>query len=199
VTTSGPAGDGAQGAAGGGGAATPPGPPLEPALAALLGEDTAEELAAQWEAERPPPVSPAANLGAAVVVIGLGAAALVASLGLGRGSLDSPAAGTWPLLLSAVLILLGIGLALTARITTDTERFSRNSWLVVAGLVSVLPFAALLPVIGFEIPTLLLAFVWLKLLGRESWRVSIVGSLAMTVALYLVFVAALGVNIPHLF
>ena len=60
-------------------------------------------------------------------------------------------------------------------------------------------FVAVIDTIGFEIPSLLLAFVWLRFLGRESWRSSIVTSLCVVVAFYLVFVAALSVPIPHLF
>jgi putative tricarboxylic transport membrane protein len=44
-----------------------------------------------------------------------------------------------------------------------------------------------------------LAFVWLKVLGHEGWRTSIIASVAMVVAFYLVFVVALGTSIPHLF
>jgi putative tricarboxylic transport membrane protein len=87
----------------------------------------------------------------------------------------------------------------TARGTTDAERFNRTSWLVLAGLATMVVFVAVISVIGFEIPAALLAFVWLRFLGHESWRTSVVGSLAMVVAFYLIFVAALSVPIPHLF
>ena len=60
-------------------------------------------------------------------------------------------------------------------------------------------FVALISVIGFEIPSALLAFVWLRFLGGESWRTSAVTSIGVVVAFYLVFVAALSVPIPHLF
>ena len=72
---------------------------------------TPEELAAQWEAEKPPAAGPVNNLAAAVVVIGFGVFALVLSLRLGIGSAESPAAGTWPFVISLVLIILGIVLA----------------------------------------------------------------------------------------
>ena len=73
------------------------------------------------------------------------------------------------------------------------------SWLVVAGLATMVGFVAVIGVIGFEIPAALLAFVWLRVLGHEGWRTSIVTSLAVVVAFYLIFVAALSVPIPHLF
>jgi hypothetical protein len=103
------------------------------------------------------------------------------------------------MLISLALLVLGLGLVVTARGTSDAERFSRSTWLVLAGLATMVVFVAVIGVIGFEIPAALLAFVWLRFLGGESWRSSIVTSLAVVVAFYLVFVAALSVPIPHLF
>jgi hypothetical protein len=45
----------------------------------------------------------------------------------------------------------------------------------------------------------LLCFLWLRFLGRESWRLSILTSIGTVAGFYLVFVAALAVPIPHLF
>jgi hypothetical protein len=42
-------------------------------------------------------------------------------------------------------------------------------------------------------------FVWLRFLGRESWRLSIITSLATVVVFYIVFVGLLAVPIPHMF
>jgi hypothetical protein len=161
-----------------------------------------EEAVHQLEAEaehRPPPAGPVTNLAVAVVVVALGAAALVGSLSLGAGTARNPGSGTWPTLISIALLLLGLGLVATARRTHDAERFIGSSWLVLAGLATMIVFVALISVIGFEIPAALLAFVWLRFLGRESWRSSIVTSLGVVVAFYLIFVAALSVPIPHLF
>jgi hypothetical protein len=148
---------------------------------------------------RPPPAGTTTNLVVATLVVALGAAALVGSLSLGAGSAGNPGSGTWPLVLSIAIIVLGLGLAATARTTSDAERFSRSSWLVLAGLATMVVFVALVSVIGFEIPAALLAFVWLRFLGGEGWRTSIVISIGLVVAFYLIFVAALSVPIPHLF
>ena len=95
--------------------------------------------------------------------------------------------------------VLAIALALLARRTADAERFSGASLAVVVGLATMVAFVAVVGTIGFEIPAALLAFVWLRFLGREGWRTSIVTSLGVVVAFYLIFVAALGVPVPHLF
>jgi hypothetical protein len=148
---------------------------------------------------RPPPAGPVTNVVVAVVVVALGAAALVGSLSLGAGSAGSPGSGTWPTLVSLTLIVLGLALLPAVRRTADAERFTRPSWLVLVGIATMVVFVALISVIGFEIPAALLAFVWLRFLGGESWRSSIITSLAVVVAFYLIFVAALAVPIPHLF
>jgi hypothetical protein len=161
-------------------------------------EDAVHEF--EHDAEhRPPPAGTATNLVVALLVVALGAAALVGSLSLGAGSAGNPGSGTWPMILSLLLVVLGVALAATARSTDDTERFSRASWLVLAGLATMVVFVAVIEVIGFEIPAGLLAFVWLRFLGGEGWRTSVVTSVGVVIAFYLVFVAALSVPIPHLF
>jgi len=150
--------------------------------------------------ERPPTAGPLTNLITATVVVLLGGAAFVGSLGLGVGTLSAPGPGTWPAIVSAILVVLGVVLAARARNNAgDAERFTRSGLLVLASVGSMAAFVAVIATIGFEIPTALLAFIWLRLLGRESWRTSVVLSLAVTAAFYLLFVAALDVTIPHLF
>jgi hypothetical protein len=160
---------------------------------------TPEELAKQWEAEKPPAAGPLANLGAAAVVVGISIVGIVGAVRLGVGTPERPRAGTWPLIISLVMLVLGIALAATAKQTHDTEKFTRESWGVLAGLATMAGFAAVIGTVGFEIPALLLAFFWLKVLGRESWRLSIIGSLLMVAAFYALFVVALSVSIPHRF
>jgi hypothetical protein len=161
-----------------------------------------EEAVHQLEAEaehRPPPAGPITNVVVAVIVIALGAAALVGSLNLGAGTASQPGSGTWPMLISIALIVLGLALLPAVRRTFDAERFTGSSWMVLIGVATMVVFVAVISIIGFEIPAALLAFVWLRFLGHESWRSSIITSLGVVVAFYLIFVAALAVPIPHLF
>ncbi len=148
---------------------------------------------------RPPAAGTLSNLVTAVVVTALGAAALAGAAGLGLGTAAQPGSGTWPMLVAVVTVLIGVALAVTARLAHDSERFTRSSLLVLVGLATMVLFVALLPVIGFEIPAALLCFVWLRFLGGESWRMSLGLSVGLVAAFYVVFVGALGVPIPHLF
>jgi hypothetical protein len=195
----GPGGSSAAGATPQGQGTPDEGRATEPAPSSLHDlEEAVHQLEADAE-HRPPPAGPVTNVVVAVVVIALGAAALVGSLSLGAGTASKPGSGTWPMLISIALIVLGIALLPAVRRTHDAERFAGPSVLVLVGLVTMVVFVALISVIGFEIPAALLAFVWLRFLGHESWRSSIITSLGVVVAFYLIFVAALAVPIPHLF
>ena len=151
------------------------------------------------EHDRPPPIGTLGNAITAVVVVVLGVATIAGSVSLGVGTAREPRAGTWPLMIGIVLTVLGVGLLAVVRRTADAERFSRASWLVLAAFATMVGFVAVIEVVGFEIPAALLCFVWLRFLGRESWRMSILTSIGVVAGCYLVFVAALAVPIPHLF
>ena len=148
---------------------------------------------------RPPLAGTLSNILTAVAVVVLGVGTLIGSAELGIGTASKPGPGTWPMLVSIVTILLGVGLLVVARRSHDGERFAKASGLVLVGLVTMIVFVVALPIIGFEIPAALLCLVWLRFLGREGWRLSIILSLALVAAFYLIFVGALSVPIPHLF
>jgi putative tricarboxylic transport membrane protein len=180
-----------------GAATSTPATPATPARLRL--SDALHEVEAAEHEGRPPVAGRVTDVVVGLAVLGLGVAALLGSWALGAGSARAPGTGTWPLLVSAVLVVLGVALlAMTGR-THDAERFTRASWLVLAGLATMVVFVAVIEVIGFEIPAALLMFVWLKFLGGESWRSSIVTSIAAVVAFYVVFVGLLAVPIPHMF
>ena len=94
------------------------------------------------------------------------------------GSASAPGPGTWPAARQRRRSSCsGLVLAARARHTDDAERFTRAGLLVLAAVASMVVFVAVVGTIGFEIPTAVLAFVWLRFLGRERWRTSIVVSL----------------------
>ena len=180
-----------------GATATPTVTPSETAPSDIAG--LAEVIHELEEQDRPPHAGLVSNLVAAAAVLAIGVAGVVGSLALGVGTPGTPGPGTWPLLASAALVVLAVVLAATARTTHDAERFTRSTWQVVFGLLTMVVFVAVIGVIGFEIPAVVLTFVWLRFLGREGWRLSIVVSVGVVVAFYLIFVVALSVRIPHMF
>ena len=162
-------------------------------------ELTPEQLAAQWEAEGPPAAGPLANAAASAVATAVGVAGLIFSVQLGLGTPRQPQPGLWPFVMSLVVAVLGLAQLVLGRKGGEGEKFSKLSWHVVAGAATLIALVALMPVIGFEIPSLLLCFVWMRFLGGETWRSATVYSVLVTAAFYGIFVLGLGTAIPHLF
>lgn len=181
---------------------TGPLPAREPAGAdSLLTDDvlTPDELAARWEADAPPAAGGLANTVSALVAAALGAGGLIISLNLGLGSPSQPEPGMWPFIVSLVVLVLALAQLAVGRGGGDGEKFSRFSLSTLYGFGTLLGLAFLMPVIGFEIPSLLLSLVWMKFLGGETWRSAVIYSLLVVAAFYGIFVLGLGTSIPHLF
>lgn len=156
------------------------------------------EVAHEMEEDRPPAGGPAyQTVGALVgVAIGLGGAAL--AYGYGLGSLHKPGPGLWPFVVSVVVAALSVILLVVGRGLTDSEAFTRSSALPVIGAVTFVAFGLLLPLTGFEIPALALCVIWLRFLGGESWRNTLVISVLTTATFYLLFLYGLRIPLPHL-
>lgn len=161
--------------------------------------ETPEELQALWEAEGPAPAGGISNLVACLFTGVFGLVGIVLSMQLGLGSLTAPGPGFFPFVVAIIAAVLSLAQVILGRRGGDGEKFTRYSATVIWGIISLILFVALLPVIGFEIPALLLSFVWMKFLGGERWRSATIYSVLVVVAFYLIFVVALRTQIPHLF
>ncbi len=157
------------------------------------------EIEADLEEERPPAGGPVYQVVGAVVGLVVGTAGAVLAYGYGLGSLPQPGPGLWPFVVSIVIAALSAALLLVGRRLADAEAFSRSSVQPAIGVVTFVVLAVLMPVIGFEIPALALCVVWLRFLGHESWRNTVVISVLTTAAFYLLFLYGLGIPLPHLF
>lgn len=157
-----------------------------------------EALKAELAEDRPPHAGPRSQLGAALAAGVIGGAGVVGSLKLGLGQLTQPGPGLWPFVVSVVITVLSVVLALTGRHGTDTEKFSRASVLTAIAVLTLILLAFALPLIGFEIPSLLLMVVWLRFLGKESLGFSIIVSVCTVAAFYVLFVLLLQIPLPRL-
>ena len=176
--------------------------PAEPAVEADAAEAddlTPEQLAAQWEEEKPPAAGALANAASSLVVLGVGIAAVVLSVAMGLGTPASPQPGLWPFIISCVMVALGLFQLIAGRHNRDAEKFTRMSTAPLTGLVTLAAMVALMPLIGFELPALVLCVIWMRFLGGETWRSTLVVSASVVIAFYGIFVLALGTSIPHLF
>jgi putative tricarboxylic transport membrane protein len=169
--------------------------PGEPDILAELEAEIARELAE----ERPPAGGPAYQVVGALVALALGLGGAILAYGYGLGSLREPGPGLWPFIVSLVLIALSVALLIVGRHLTDSEAFTRSSLQPAVGLLTFVGLGALMPLIGFEIPSVLLCAIWLRFLGGESWRSTAVISVATTAAFYILFIILLRTPLPHLF
>jgi putative tricarboxylic transport membrane protein len=133
---------------------------------------------------------------AGLAALALGVAAAVRARDLGLGSLTDPGPGLWPLVVGAVLVITGAVVAV--RPGDGADPIGPEAWAVVVACLSLVAYTAVIPVVGFEVPTVILLVFWLRVLGGEPWRSTIAVSVGVTVVVYAVFILALGVALPHL-
>ncbi|CAN5486207.1 tripartite tricarboxylate transporter TctB family protein [soil metagenome] len=156
------------------------------------------EVAHELEEERPPAGGPGYQIVVGLIGLGLGTGAAILSSVYGLGSLREPGPGTWPFIVAILIAALSALLLVVGRNLQDTEKFSHTSLLPATGAVTFIAFGLLMPVTGFELPALALCVIWLRFLGRESWRNTIVISLGTVTVFYLLFLYGLRIPLPHL-
>lgn len=110
-------------------------------------------------------------------------------------SLQDPGPGMWPLIVAVVMGVTG-ALLILRDIPEDYERWNRQSVRVLAAIVMLAAFVWLFPTLGFLVSAVLILFLWMKVLGRESWRLSLVLSTAGALVLNYIFVDLFSVPFP---
>lgn len=156
------------------------------------------EVAHELEEERPPAGGPIYQIVAALVGLIIGIGGAVMAYGYGLGSLHQPGPGLWPFVVSVLIATLSAVLLVVGRGLDDAEAFTRGSALAVIGAATFVAFGLLMPLIGFELPAIALSVIWLRFLGGESWRSTIVISVLSTAVFYALFLYGLHIPLPHL-
>ncbi|GAA2454286.1 tripartite tricarboxylate transporter TctB family protein [Actinomadura vinacea] len=169
-----------------------------PATAETAGSASPDGDAEPGGAVAPPGYARRLNVVSALVTLVTGAVAAVLSWNLGVGTLAAPGAGLWPLVVGVAMVVVSALLVLRSRPRGDEEPFTKDAVTVAIAVASLLGYAVLFELVGFEVPTLALLVLWMKGLGRESWRVTAAVSVVATAVLYLLFITGLGVSLPHL-
>lgn len=151
------------------------------------------------EEDAPAPAGRLTNLLCGLAIAALGAGAFFVALDLGLGSLTRPNSGTWPGIVSLMLVAIGLVVAARAHTFTDAERITKDVLRVAAGVATLAVAAQLYPVIGFEIPSFLLLVFWMTVLGNEKLKISVPTAAGTVIVFYLIFVTGLSVPVPRLF
>ena len=125
--------------------------------------------------------------------LAVGVAGIALSLGFGLGSLTQPGPGLWPFVVSVAVTALSLAQLAFGRDARTPRRSPGRASLTALGVLTLVGLAALLPVIGFEMPVAAASWsIWLRFLGGESWRTSAVISVVTVAAFYALFVLALS-------
>ena len=166
------------------------------------GPDILEELEAEvaetLAEEELPPGGPAHQTVGALVALAVGIGGLVLALDYGLDSMRRPGPGLWPFAIAVVITVLSLALLVVGRRLEDSVSVSRASVLPAIGVLTFIGLAVLMPVIGFEIPSLVLCAVWLRFLGGESWRSTALVSVGTVTVFYFLFLYGLSIPLPHL-
>lgn len=107
-----------------------------------------------------------------------------------------PGPGAWPFLVSAVMVASSTIVLLTDR-GEDYERFTGRVGVIGLGLASLAVFIVAFAFLGFILPGFLTLAFWLRFLGGESWRTTLLLSVLFTAIFYVLFVPLLGVPFPR--
>jgi putative tricarboxylic transport membrane protein len=133
------------------------------------------------------------GVGAVLLAIPVGAA----SWGFGVGSLKSPGAGFWPLLI--VLAMMGLGVSLILRPTPNAMTAAGESrWRKFGISLGTLAFyvVALEP-LGYLLTTVAMLFVQLRWVESRSWKSSATIAVLAAVISLLIFQVLLKVTLPE--
>lgn len=102
------------------------------------------------------------------------------------------------MVLGAVLAASSAVLLIFGRRAEDYEKLTGRVLAIALGVVSLGLFVVLFQRVGFELPTLLVFVFWLRFLGGESWRTTILVATGTTAAFYVLFIVVLGTSLPHI-
>jgi putative tricarboxylic transport membrane protein len=127
----------------------------------------------------------------------LGVVCLFYSYSLSLGRITNPGEGLWPFIVSAVIVLVSLQLLVTERDGREYEGFTSRTWLVVAGALSTGVFIYLFQWFGFLVPAFLTLAFWLRFLGKESWKMTLIVAVVVTAGFYLLFATLLGIPLPE--
>jgi len=125
--------------------------------------------------------------------------AVEAYSGIGFGSFNEPAPGFYPFWLSTVLVALSAALLLSniRNVGEQIPFWVKGAWYRPCFSISVLAvFFIIMMWIGFIASSFFLFLIWMLVIEKEPLKKSLIVSISGSVIFYVVFVVALGIDIP---
>ncbi|MCP9953547.1 tripartite tricarboxylate transporter TctB family protein [Actinomadura madurae] len=133
---------------------------------------------------------------AALAALAAGSLGMAGSMAVEFGSPNDPGTGMWPLIVSC-LTVLGSLVLLVRPGSEDHEPFTGGTRAVAAATAGMVGYAVLFPHTGFTLPAFLLLAFWIRVLGKEPWRLTLAVSAASSTAFFCLFSLVLNVPLPR--
>ena len=152
------------------------------------------------------PISNKKDFASGLALLVLGFFLAFQSIRLPLWGASGPEAGFYPLTIAVIIVSLSLFLVLKSGILTrprgEAERVEQGRdqihlHKVFAYLVLVLLYGILVEKVGFLITSVLLLFLILKFVERQSWKATLVVGVASIVISYTLFVYFLQVPLPR--
>lgn len=133
-----------------------------------------------------------------LVPLALGIVASIGAYELALGQLNKPGPGLWPFLLSVLLIVCSLVLLVKDVRKDSYEKFTGNTKLVVYSIISTAIFIVVFKYLGMAVAVVGLLLFQLRVVGGEKWKITLLVTVGMTVACYLLFAVWLKIPFPGL-
>lgn len=133
------------------------------------------------------------------VLLVLGVAIIVVSLGYGFGNLESPGPGLYPAFLGAAIAIFAFFI-LISELKSGTgkpvlDRRGASTMVLMTATFSL--WIVAMPLLGYVVVTLLATFAFCKILRLEGWWMPLVVSIGTALFIYLLFDHWLYIDLPR--
>jgi putative tricarboxylic transport membrane protein len=133
-----------------------------------------------------------------IVPLVIGIIANIGAYELELGQLSKPGPGLWPFILSIMLVACSLILFVKDVRKDNYEKFTGKTKLVIYSIVATSAFILIFKTLGLVAAVVALLIFQLRVVGAESWKMSALVTVGMTVAVYLLFSMWLKIPFPGL-
>ncbi len=133
-----------------------------------------------------------------IVPLVIGIVACIGAYELELGQLNKPGPGLWPFILAVMLIACSLILFVKDVRKDNYEKFTGQTKLVIYSIVAIVAFIVIFKYLGMVPAVIGLLVFQLRVVGAEKWKMSVMVTAGMTIAVYLLFSLWLKIPFPGL-
>lgn len=134
-----------------------------------------------------------------IVPLVLGILASIGAYELTIGELNKPGPGLWPFILSAMLVGCSLLLLVKDARKDKYEKFTQKTKMVIYTIAALAIFIVIFKSLGMTPAVIALLLFQLRVVGAESWKISVMVTVGMAIGVYVLFSMMLKLPFPGLF